>query len=215
MTAVISKITGSSRSWDEVKATISVGSGTRWHAASCVKESDAHVLEWLKKFQFETYYPQLRQARLIPLRRQSHKQRRAMFRPTEVVDVPLFPRYVFVRFDPRGHHGWHEQFETAGAAGILCHGDVPAPIADAVIAGLRGKEADGALAAKVSVRFVIELGARVLIGDGPFAGLSGVVAHGLDVPIGELDAHARIRVLASLFGRETPIELEVTQVQRI
>src|SRR5450631_4094381 len=90
----------------------------RWHVAQVSPgRSDKHALEWLGRGGFESYYPQLRQAQPIPLRFQSQKQRRAMFKPTRIIDVPLFPRYVFVRFDPAGA-AWHEQFEIAGVGGM-------------------------------------------------------------------------------------------------
>jgi transcription antitermination factor NusG len=187
----------------------------RWHVAHISPgRSDKHALEWLGRGGFESYYPQERKSRPIPRKRQSQKQRRAMFPPSEMIDVPLFPRYVFVRFDPTGA-AWHEEFEIAGVGGMLCYGGVPAPIAEAEIERIRGGEIEGAIPAATPVRFLLAPGEQVRILEGSFAHLHATVDKGIDCAIADLPADARIRVLATLFGRVTPIELELAQVERI
>ncbi len=185
-----------------------------WYVTQTVGGSDKHAIEWLKRFGFETYYPHMRKARPIPRKRQSHKQRRALFVPTEMIEVPLFPRYVFVHFDPRSG-GWHEPFETAGIVGMLCYGGVPAPISDAVINHLICGEVEGAIPPQAPVRYVLPPGELVRITEGPFVSFNGTVERGLDLPIADLTTDAKIRVLAWLFGRETPVDLEISQIKRM
>ena len=184
----------------------------RWHVVSITQRSDAHAVEWLTRGGFETYYPQLRDMRPVPQRRRSPRQRKAVFTPMEPVVIPLFPRYVFVRFDPLAQPGWHAAFTRAGAAGLLCHGRQPAVIADADLALWRNLEIDGAIPGATPTRFVIPVGAQVRIMEGIFAGQDVTVQRGIDVPLGELDDRARIVVLAHLFGRANPVEVDLGQV---
>jgi transcription antitermination factor NusG len=169
---------------------------------------------WLRYFGIEFYYPHELTARTIPRKRLSHKQRRALFTPTEMVRQPLFPGYIFVRFD-RSSGGWHEQFETAGLTGMLCYGNVPAPISDLLIDRLRGKEIEGAIPSETPLRYVLPPGEIVRISEGPFAMFNGTVERGIDMPLGDLTTDAKIRVLAMLFGRECPVELEIRQIERL
>jgi transcriptional antiterminator NusG len=54
----------------------------------------------------------------------------------------------------------------------------------------------------------IQPGMPVKIGDGPFKGFEGKV--------NEIDgARGKVKVLVSMFGRETPLELDFTQVKKI
>lgn len=183
----------------------------RWHVVSITQRSDAHAVEWLTRAGFETYYPQLRDMRPVPLRKRSPRQRKAVFTPMEPVVIPLFPRYVFVRFDP-AQPGWQAAFARAGAAGLLCHGGQPAAIADADLARFRDAEIDGAVPGGIPTRFVVPVGAQVRIIDGVFSGIEAKVQRGIDIPLGELDDGARIVVLANLFGGAAPVEVEIGQV---
>lgn len=183
-----------------------------WYVVQSQFGSDKHALEWLARGGFETYYPQMRRLIPIPLRHLSQKQRRAMFKPTKYINVPLFPRYIFVRFDVR-RSLWHELFATAGVAGMLCHGGVPAPVGDAEIARIHSGEIAGAVPAPTLARFLLAPGTSVRITEGPLAGFTGIVDRGVDVALGDLDADARIKVLASMFGTQTPVELEISQIE--
>jgi transcriptional antiterminator NusG len=57
-------------------------------------------------------------------------------------------------------------------------------------------------------KYVFEKGEQVRITDGPFASFTGVVD---DV---NLD-RSTVRVMVTIFGRSTPVELEFTQVQKV
>ena len=184
----------------------------RWHVVSITQRSDAHAIEWLTRAGFETYYPQLRDMRPVPMRRRSQRQRKAVFTPMEPIVIPLFPRYVFVRFDPLRQPGWHAAFAQAGAGGLLCHGRQPAAIADADLARFRDAEIEGAVPGATPTRFVVPVGAQVRIIEGIFAGQDVTVQRGIDIPLGELDDGARIVVMANLFGGVVPVEVDLGQL---
>lgn len=200
------------------------GKNPRWHVVHSAAESDKHVLDWLgpEHFAYDLYYPRVRELRPKPKRQQSQKERRSRFQVMREVLVPFFPRYFFVRFDPAGSL-WREHFKFAGVGGMLCHGGHPAPLDERIIDLIRGREVGGAIPGVIPVHqlFRFQVGDKVRINDGPFDGFDGTIDKfmGTDVdtqtgnPIGRLDAMVRIVVLSSLFGRRTPVELEINQIE--
>ena len=119
----------------------------------------------------------------------------------------MFPGCEFVRFDPRDG-AWHDIFRLVGVYGMLCANNLPVPMPDAFIAGLRACEVNGAIPAAMSVDEVFTLGETVRITkDGPFKGLTG--------PIERLDERGRIRLLLALFGGDTPIELTTADIEKL
>jgi transcriptional antiterminator NusG len=190
------------------------GDDPRWHLVQCAGKSDVYVLEWLKKLEFETYYPQVREMKPVPKRKLTQSQRKAEMRIMRPQVVPFLPRYVFVRFDLR-RSAWRDIFGFAGVVGMHCNGDLPAPIADGLIDALRGNELDGAIPGKTPSRMIFRLGERVRVIDGPFASFYGTVERLANVPIEEIDPDTRIRVAVDIFGRATPVELEVSQISKL
>jgi transcription antitermination factor NusG len=186
----------------------------RWYLVQCVHKSDPYVREWLGKLNFESYYPMVKEMRPVPKRKLTASQRKAEMRIMRPQVVPFFPRYIFVRFDI-GRSGWRDIFGFAGIAGIHCNGDSPAPIADVLIAGLRANEIDGAIPGKTPSRMIFRLGERVRVVEGPFASFYGTVEKLADVPIEAIDPDTRIKVAVDIFGRSTPVELEVSQIAKL
>jgi transcription antitermination factor NusG len=162
----------------------------RWHAVHCVRESDEHVRLWLgpKHFNFETYYPMVRELRPVPMRKLSQKERRLPFKVMRATLVPFFPRYIFVRFDV-GNALWRDAFNFAGVGGMLCHGNMPAPLDDWVIEQLMARQIDGAVPGALAMKdvFTPRLGEAVKITEGPFAQFNGVVEKLPATPIDGLD----------------------------
>lgn len=195
-----------------------VSSAMQWYLVQCVGQSDGHVLNWLGKFNFETYYPMVREMRALPKNKMSHAQRSAVaagglaiMRPSV---VPFFPRYVFVSFD-MGKHGWRDIFEFAGVVGMHCEGDRPAPISNDLIAGIRAKEIDGAVPGKTPARLIFKVGEKVRITETAMATQEGVVEELPDVPIEELDPNDRIRIAVRLFGVQRSVDLAIHQIEKI
>ena len=201
--------------------------GPSWYAVHAANKSDAHVRYWLGPDQadFRTYYPLVREMRPVPRKRQSQKQRRSPFRAVEPILVPFFPRYWFVYFDPC-NSAWRKAFEIAGVGGMLCHHGLPAPISETEILKLRAREVNGALPGEMRVGALFKIGEIVRIGEYPFAGFNGPIQEfrsdvkgAVDktegIAIAALDPNMRIIVLASLFGRATPVELEISQIEKL
>lgn len=186
----------------------------RWYLLQCASKSDQYVRDWLDKLHFENYYPQVREMRPVPKRKLTASQRKAEMTIMRPQTVPFFPRYIFVRFDIGGGL-WRDIFGFVGVVGMHCSGDVPAPIEDALIDRLRANEVDGAIPGKTQSRHIFRLGERVRVIDGPFASFYGTVEKLADVPIEAIDPDTRIKVALDIFGRATPVELEVSQVAKL
>ena len=100
-------------------------------------------------------------------------------------------------------------FTRAGAGrttGFLGAENKPMPISEKEAMHILHKVQEGVERPKASVSF--EIGENVRVADGPFASFSGVVE--------EIDeARSRVKVAVSIFGRATPVELEVAQVEKV
>jgi len=133
------------------------------------------------------------------------------------VERLLFPGYVFVQMDIEdddapGELGesWEAVRGTPGVTGFVGTSTRPVPLSqDEVDRLLRSvgvmQAAEVAPVARVSVNF--KEGDLVRVTAGPFADFSGVVSE-VNIP------QSKVKVLVSIFGRETPVELDFSQVQK-
>jgi transcriptional antiterminator NusG len=115
----------------------------------------------------------------------------------------MFPGYLLVqmKLDERS---WYVVRNTPGVTGFVGSGNRPVPLAEEEVdAILRQMESE---VPRVKVGFSKGEGVRIV--EGPFADFIGVVDE-----INE--EKGKVRVLVSFFGRETPVELDLAQVQRL
>ncbi|MDR1693406.1 MAG: transcription termination/antitermination protein NusG [Oscillospiraceae bacterium] len=115
----------------------------------------------------------------------------------KVVERKIFPGYVLVKMTMTDE-SWHAVRNTRGVTGFVGPGSRPVPLTDAEVAAL-GVE-------KHEIIVPYAAGDSVKIIDGPLNTFVGVVEEI------ELEKN-RVRVVISLFGRETPVELELEQVE--
>jgi transcriptional antiterminator NusG len=115
----------------------------------------------------------------------------------------IFPGYVLVEM-VMNDETWYVVRNTPGVTDFVRSGSKPVPLRpEEVDKILRRMEAE---APKIKVSF--RVGQKVRITEGPFEDFVGVV-DAIDTD------RARVRVLVSVFGRETPIEVDFLQVERI
>jgi|SRR5579884_1438098 transcriptional antiterminator NusG len=126
------------------------------------------------------------------------------------VQRKLYPGYVLVEMielkegDERSNRAWYVVRNTPGVTGFVGSGTRPVPLdEDEVRRILRSMQAE---APKVKVGF--QVGQTVRIIDGPFVDFTGVVDE-INMEKG------KVKVLVSFFGRETPVELDFLQVERL
>ena len=133
------------------------------------------------------------------------------------VERLLFPGYVFVQMDIEDDdapnelgESWEAVRGTPGVTGFVGTSTRPVPLSqdevDRLLRSVGVMQADVvAPVARVSVNF--KEGDMVRVTAGPFADFSGVVGE-VNIP------QAKVKVLVSIFGRETPVELDFSQVQK-
>lgn len=199
----------------------------QWYVVHNAAGNDRRALETLKRTEFEVYYPAEGIKKLVPKRKLSQKQRRSMIPVYERILKPLFARYFFVRFDlARGD--WHDVFALAGIQGVLFTDDSPRPlparVADSEIARFKSHEVDGAIPTEVVRKFLMRetdeeaapyrIGEEVRISEGPFAGHNGTV-DSLPKDGEPLDESARLKLLVSLFGRKSVVEMALSDIEKL
>jgi len=116
----------------------------------------------------------------------------------------FYPGYILVQMELTDE-AWHVVQETAKVTGFLGGRDSPAPITDEEAEKIIGQVEAGKL--KPQPKFLFGPGDEVRVIDGPFANFTGTVE---DVKPDK----GKIRVLVSIFGRATPVELEFVQVSK-
>lgn len=116
----------------------------------------------------------------------------------------FFPGYVLVKMELTDETNSFIR-NIAKVTGFLGPGGKPSPIPDHEALRIMSQVEEGKEHPKPSIAFMI--GDTVRVADGPFASFTGTVEE-VD------DAKGRVKVLVSIFGRPTPVELEYSQVER-
>ena len=126
----------------------------------------------------------------------------------KLVKRNVFPGYVLVRMD-LSDESWSAVRNTPGVTGFVGHTHRPSPLSLDEVAKILAPTRKQKAAAPAETRAVdFEVGESVTVMDGPFATLPASIS--------EINPDAqRVKVLVSIFGRETPVELGFTQVQKI
>lgn len=121
----------------------------------------------------------------------------------------FFPGYILVQM-AMDERSWHLVKSTPKVTGFVGATQTMEPeripsITDAEVGRLTTQISEGTLKPKPKVQF--EAGDGVRVTDGPFSNFNGTVE--------EVDANkGRLRVLVSIFGRATPVELDFMQVEK-
>jgi len=114
-----------------------------------------------------------------------------------------FPSYMFVQME-MSEETFHLVKNTPKITGFL-GGTNPLPVPEKDITAINTQMSEGAVKPKPRISF--DEGESVRVIDGPFANFSGIVE--------EVKAEKqKVRVLVSIFGRATPVELDFAQVEK-
>jgi len=119
------------------------------------------------------------------------------------IERRVFPGYILVQMI-MDDESWYVVRNTPGVTGFVGMGNRPTPLRpEEVQAIMKRMEAEAP-----RIRVTFKPGQKVRIIDGPFNEFIGVVD--------EIDMErAKVRVLVSFFGRDTPVELDFLQVEKI
>jgi transcriptional antiterminator NusG len=116
----------------------------------------------------------------------------------------FMPGYVLVRME-MSDQGYHLINSINRVTGFLGPQGRPMPMRDAEVQAILGRVAEGEEAPRTLIHF--EVGEKVKVNDGPFEDFDGMIE--------EVDEdNQRLKVSVVIFGRETPVELEFTQVTK-
>ena len=111
----------------------------------------------------------------------------------------MFPGYVIIKMIVT-NESWYLVRNTQGVTGFVGHGSEPIPLTDEEVARM-GIE-------KVSIELNVEVGEMVRVISGPFESFMGTVE--------DINPDKQVlTVKVSMFGRDTPVELEFAQVEKV
>ncbi|MFA4818522.1 MAG: transcription termination/antitermination protein NusG [Patescibacteria group bacterium] len=120
-----------------------------------------------------------------------------------IVEEKIFPGYVMVEMMVTDD-SWYVVRNTPNVTGFIGAGTTPTPISEEEIKGLQKRM--GVEEPKYQID--VTPGTPIKIIDGPFKDFEGKVS--------EVDeARGKIKALISMFGRETPVELDSLQIQKL
>ncbi len=117
----------------------------------------------------------------------------------KVTQRKVFPGYVLIKM-LMTDESWYAVRNTRGVTGFVGPGSKPVPLTDMEVKSL-GVE-------KTPVKLDAKIGDGVKVVSGPFENFIGVIQEINN------EKH-KVKVLVSMFGRETPVELEFLQIERV
>ncbi len=129
----------------------------------------------------------------------------------QVVQRKVFPGYILVRCY-MSDESWYCIRNTPGVTGFVGqsrHGQKPTPLSRREVQTFLSAKGDGQdQVARKKPKLEHEVGESVRVKEGPFADFSGQIA--------EINAdHMKLKVLVNIFGRETLVEMDFSQVAKL
>jgi transcriptional antiterminator NusG len=172
----------------------------RWYSVSVLSNFEKKVAETIRTSVQEQGLEDQIDEVLVPTE-EVIEVRRGKKVPTE---RRFMPGYVLVHME-MSDQGYHLVNSINRVTGFLGPQGRPMPMRDAEVQGILGRVQEGEEAPKLLINF--EVGEKVKVNEGPFEDFDGMVEQ-VD------DDNQRLKVTVSIFGRETPVELEFTQVTK-
>lgn len=148
--------------------------------------------EGLKDYISEVIVPEETVVELVKGKRKTSKRK-------------FFPGYILVRME-LNDISWHAVCDTPKITGFVGDRRNPVPVPEAEISRMTNRVSDGISKPKPKVSF--REGETVRVIDGPFLNFNGTVEN-------VNPDKAKLKVLVSIFGRSTPVELDFVQVEKV
>jgi transcriptional antiterminator NusG len=117
----------------------------------------------------------------------------------------FYPGYVLVEMD-MDDHVWHVVKSTPRVTGFVGTGQQPTPLSEEEVQNIVYRVGESKDKPKLKVKF--EKNESVRISEGPFASFTGVVDE-------VNEDRETLKVMVTIFGRSTPVELEFGQVEKV
>lgn len=122
----------------------------------------------------------------------------------KTVKEKIFPGYMLVKMILTDE-SWLAVRTTQGVTGFVGVGNKPTPLPSHEVKSIQKYMTQGA-AATYKADFTVDQAVKIV--DGPFTDFLGTVSH-ID------EGKGKVTVLVSIFGRETPVELDFLQVEKV
>ena len=158
-----------------------------WYTVNTKSQHERVAELSLQKLGVETFYPQL-------------KQRKVIRRRAETRIGPLFPRYLFARFQLDTHY--RAVAYASGVRNIVTFGTLPATVEDEIIEGIRARLHDGYLTVPAPSFMPGDI---IRIQTGPLQGLEAVFVR-------EMSDHERVVLLLRTLTYQARVVLPFEQV---
>jgi len=155
-----------------------------WYVANTHARKESVAVFHIERQGFRTYLPRY-------LKRRSHA------RKVDWVPAPMFPRYIFVRFNP-SQDRWRSIHSSVGVAQLISHGDSPTPVPSGIVEEIMQREDDQGLVSLGSMHS-LRKGDKVQVIHGAMLDSVGIFECA--------DDRARVYILLDLMGREVRVRL--------
>ena len=172
----------------------------RWYSVSVLSNFEKKIAEQIKQSVIDSGLEDEIEEVLVPTE-EVIEIRRGKKVPTE---RRFMPGYVLVRMEMTDE-GYHLINSINRVTGFLGPQGRPMPMRDAEVNSILNRVEEGESAPRTLISF--EVGEKVKVNDGPFEDFDGMVEE-VD------DENQKLKVTVSIFGRETPVELDYTQVTK-
>ena len=172
----------------------------RWYSVSVLSNFEKKIAEQIKTAVSEASLEAEIEEVLVPTEEVIEVRRGKKV----TAERRFMPGYVLVRME-MSDQGYHLINSINRVTGFLGPQGRPMPMRDAEVNAILNRVQEGEDAPRTLIKF--EVGEKVKVNDGPFEDFDGLV---------ELvdEDNQRLKVTVSIFGRETPVELEFTQVTK-
>ena len=172
----------------------------RWYSVSVLSNFEKKIAEQIKTSVSDAGLEAEIEEVLVPTEEVIEVRRGKKVTP----ERRFMPGYVLVRME-MSDQGYHLINSINRVTGFLGPQGRPMPMRDAEANVILNRVQEGEDAPRTLIHF--EVGEKVKVNDGPFEDFDAMVEE-VD------DDNQRLKVTVSIFGRETPVELEYTQVTK-
>jgi transcriptional antiterminator NusG len=172
----------------------------RWYSVSVLSNFEKKIAEQIKTSVVEANLEGEIEEVLVPTEEVIEVRRGKKV----TAERRFMPGYVLVRME-MSDQGYHLINSINRVTGFLGPQGRPMPMRDAEVNAILNRVQEGEESPRTLLHY--EIGEKVKVNDGPFEDFVALV-EGVD------DENQRLKVTVSIFGRETPVELEYTQVTK-
>ena len=172
----------------------------RWYSVSVLSNFEKKIAEQIKTSVVEANLESEIEEVLVPTEEVIEVRRGKKV----TAERRFMPGYVLVRME-MSDQGYHLINSINRVTGFLGPQGRPMPMRDAEVNAILNRVQEGEESPRTLLHY--EIGEKVKVNDGPFEDFDALV-EGVD------DENQRLKVTVSIFGRETPVEFEYTQVTR-